>query len=234
LKYAADNNIEIVQVYSSAESAFKEGRKNFNRMLDDAVKLGIKDIIFKNTDRLSRNEVDWSRCKKLAREKGLRIHLYELGTIFRVDSSAEEEVFLDNTAVFAKYWSNKISQSVRRGCNDKRERGIRPGTSPLGYKYDRELEKHVIDPERKEMMEFIFFEYDNNSISIEELTDRLNNNGFRTHTGKLWKRLNLHAILKNPFYAGKFIVNDELVSGVQDIYFPYDRYLSRLDRMDER
>ena len=31
-KYADDNNLEIVQIYSSAESAYKEGRKNFNRI----------------------------------------------------------------------------------------------------------------------------------------------------------------------------------------------------------
>jgi len=234
LKYAADNNIEIVQVYSSAESAFKEGRKNFNRMLDDAVTHGIKDIIFKNTDRLSRNEVDWSRCKKLAREKGLRIHLYELGTVFKVDSSAEEEVFLDNTAVFAKYWSNKISQSVRRAYVDKRERGIRPGKCPVGYKYNKDAQTYSIDPDKVDMIRYIFDTFDSENISVETLADRVNEHGYRTQTGKLWKRPYLHAILRNPFYAGKFILNDEFVEGVQEAYIPWENYLKRLDRMGEK
>lgn len=235
LKYAADNNLEIIQVYSSAESAFKEGRKNFNRMLDDAVKHGVKDIIVKNTDRLSRNELDWSRCKKLAREKGLRLHLYELGTIFKVDSSAEEEVFLDNTAVFAKYWSNKISQSVRNAHADKRARGVRSGgRPPLGYIYNKSDQTYSIDPDKKEIIDFIFTEYDDNRISIDTLAEKLNHNGYRTSTGKLWRRPNLHTILKNPFYAGKFETRGEVFDGVQEPYISWDRYLSRLDRMGER
>ena len=233
-KYANEHNLEIIKSYSSAESAFKEGRKNFNRMLDDALRNNIKDIIFKNTDRLGRNDVDWARCKKLAREQGFRIHLYELGTVFCATSSAEEEVFLDNTAAFAKYWSNKISQSIKRVNNDKAERGIRPATCPQGYKYDKQQQRYIFDFERKEVMQFLFDEFDNNNISINTLAKRLNAKGYRTAQGKLWKRPYLHAILSNEFYAGKFYKGVELADGTQDKYVSFERFMKRQGRKGER
>lgn len=233
-RYADENNLEIVKSYSSAESAFKEGRKNFNQMLDDAIKNNIKDLIFKNTDRLARNEIDWARCKKLTKEKGIRIHLYELNTIFDTSSSAEEEMFLDNTAAMAKYWSNKISKSLKRVWNDKRERGIRPSNCPTGYKYNKELQKHVIDPTTQGMIDYIFNEYDNNSISIERLLKLLAEKGYRSPKGLSWHRRSLHYILTNPFYAGKFYIGSELVEGTQDKYISWERYTVRLDRIGER
>lgn len=57
-KYAENNNFKIVHFFSAAESAYKEGRVEFNRMLDCALDLNVKDIIFKNTDRLGRNDID--------------------------------------------------------------------------------------------------------------------------------------------------------------------------------
>ncbi len=51
-RYEDEKGLEIIKIYSSVKSAFKEGRKNFNRMLDDALAQEVKDIIFKNTKRL--------------------------------------------------------------------------------------------------------------------------------------------------------------------------------------
>jgi len=231
-KYADENNLQIIQVYSSAESAFKEGRKNFNRMLDDALRCGVRDIIFKNTDRLARNELDWARCKKLARKQGFRIHLYELNTIFQQGSSAEEEVFLDNTSAFAKYWSNKISQSVRRAHEDKRDRGI-AGNAPIGYNWDGDQQKYVKNEDSR-VIEFAFLHYDDNRISIDNLAQLMNESGLRTANNMLWRKSSVHKVLSNPFYAGKVKRKDGTVyDGTQETYIDWDKYLKRMERMGE-
>lgn len=233
-KYAEDQGLTIVRSYSSAESAHKEGRKNFNRMLDDALACGVKDIIFKNTDRLSRNDVDWPRCKKLARNKGFRIHLYAFGVVFHSGSSAEEEMFLDNTASMAAYWSNKISQEVTRAYKDKRASGVRPGFCPVGYLYDKQQKKHVIDPDKRGVIDFVFAEFDNNNISVETLVSRLNDMGYTAPKGGKWYRSYLHALLSNPFYAGKFWHGEQLVEGTQEVYISWERFAVRESRLSER
>ena len=47
------------------ESAKDKGRKTFNQMIDLALQFGIKDLIFKNTDRMSRNYYDLLRITEL-------------------------------------------------------------------------------------------------------------------------------------------------------------------------
>jgi DNA invertase Pin-like site-specific DNA recombinase len=232
-KYAEDKGLNIIKVYSSAESAFKEGRKNFNRMLDDALAQGIREIIFKNTDRLGRNDVDWPRCKRLVRDKGFRIHLYELGTIFHKDSSAEEELFLDNTAGMAKYWSNKISMSIKRAYVDKRARGVAI-IAPIGYIYNKTIQQWEKDPEHSGTVEYIFREYDNNNISTYGLAKKLNDMGYRTAKGGLWCRSSVHRTLSNPVYAGKVQQkNGELYNVDHETYITWEAYVKRMDRMGE-
>ncbi len=102
-EYAKRNNLHIVHTFSSTESGYKEGRVNFNKMLDAALMYNVRDIIFKNTDRLRRNDIDWPRCKRMAKTEGFHIHLYELNTVFNFDFTAEEEMFLDNTSSMASH-----------------------------------------------------------------------------------------------------------------------------------
>ncbi|MCL1864191.1 MAG: hypothetical protein FWF73_00070 [Spirochaetes bacterium] len=53
-------------------------------MLDDALNYNIRDIIFKNTDRLGRNDVDRARCKKLARFTGLPVFCFTLPAVVKL------------------------------------------------------------------------------------------------------------------------------------------------------
>ncbi len=230
-KYAALNNLYIVHTYSATESAFKEGRKNFNEMLTIAEQFGIKHIIFKNTDRLGRNDIDWPRCKKLAREKGFNIHLYELSTIFRQRSTAEEEMFLDNTSSMAKYWSNKISQSVRNTFHYKASMGVSPGPSPYGYKYDGK--NHVIDYKAQKIVRKIFSAADRGK-SIYKIMDLLNDAGHKTIRGGKWNKSSVHRILTSPFYTGRFDFQGELWPGNHEPYCSIEKYATRLVRLGER
>jgi DNA invertase Pin-like site-specific DNA recombinase len=62
-KYAQENEFHIAKSFITTESVYKTGRKIFNLMLDLAVELGVKDIVFMCTDRMSHNFQDWSRLK---------------------------------------------------------------------------------------------------------------------------------------------------------------------------
>lgn len=232
-KYADQNDLHIIHTFSSAESAFKEGRKNFNKMLNLALQNNIKHIIFKNTDRLGRNDVDWPRCKNLARTKGFHIHLYELSTIFNINSTAEEEMFLDNTASMAKYWSNKISQGVKNSNKHKIENGIAPMGSrpPFGYVYDKEKHEYVIDTKYETLVKHIHDTYDNTDISCNRLAEELNKDGFKTPTGGNWSNQTIYRLLQNNFYIGEFTYKGEAYTGKHKAYISKARYKKRIEEM---
>lgn len=232
--YADRAGLEIVQSFSAAESAFKEGRVIFNRMLDLAMRHGVKDIIFKNTDRLGRNDIDWPRCKALARTKGLRVHLYELGIVFNAESTAEEEMFLDNTSTMAKYWSNKISQSLKKSYEWKAKQGIPPARFPVGYLWDREKQVHYIDPKYSDMMHFIFDTFDAGDVGLLRLVEILNEKGYRTPTGRPWRWGYLEKVLKNPLYAGFFIYRGIEYQAHHESYFTRARFDKRIALFSSR
>jgi len=234
-EYAKRNNLHIIYTLSSTESGYKEGRVNFNKMLDAALMYNVRDIIFKNTDRLGRNDIDWPRCKRMAKTEGFHIHLYELNTVFKHDSTAEEEMFLDNTSSMARYWSNKISQGSKKSYKYRAELGIPPGSPPVGYKYDRENRCWQIDKDRENMMRFIFDTFDQGEISIQDLTDQLNSMGYKSARGGRWKALYLHQILRNIKYAGYFqYLDDTPRRGNFEPYFSLDRYENRRKRLMDK
>ena len=235
LLYAERNNLAIIHNFSCTESAFKEGRKNFNKMLDLALKFDVRHIIFKNTDRLGRNDVDWPRCKKLARQMNFNIHLYELGTVFHEKSTAEEELFLDNTAAMAAYWSRKISQGVKSSYQYRIQNGRAPYPHPpMGYKFDKESRQFIIDETKKQFIEYVFDTFDNNNISLNTLAQDLNTRGYRTVRGNKWNKTTLSRLLRSPFYAGYFEYKGDIMKGSHPSYFSFKDYQDRLIRMDSK
>ena len=202
--YAEEQGLTIIHTFSVTESAFNENRIGFNSMLEMAKMYSIQHIIFKNIDRLSRNDVDWPKCKKLAREYDLNIHLYELNKVFNASSTAEDEMFLDSTSNYAKFWSNKISQGVKRSYRNKVKRN-QATRAPMGYIWDESQKNWIFDPEYKHIIDEIMNAYDNKEYTGAKIASLLNAKGYETKPkqGKFHKST-VFGILKNPFYTGYF------------------------------
>jgi DNA invertase Pin-like site-specific DNA recombinase len=89
--YAEKNGLFVVQNFTLIESAYKEKRKYFDLILSLVAKHGIKHLIFKNPDRLSRNISHTAQYKKLIEENGVTFHFYELGQKINSQSSYDEQ-----------------------------------------------------------------------------------------------------------------------------------------------
>lgn len=112
-RYAEKSNLFIVDIFNITESAKKEGRKAFNQMLDLALYFGIKDLIFKSSDRMSRNFPDLNRIEKLVDEDDFRIHFFQDHRVFTKDSTHTDRMYLGIETTINKHWSDKISYDVR-------------------------------------------------------------------------------------------------------------------------
>lgn len=232
--YARRAGLEIVEYFSAAESAFKEGRIIFNKMISLALKNDVKDIIFKNTDRLGRNDIDWPRVKKLARSGALRVHLYELNAIFKAESTAEDELFLDNTSVMAKYWSNKISQGLRRSCEWRASKGIPPSRAPYGYTYNRENQTFIKHPAESEAINLIFAIRESRNAGFQAIADELNGRGLKTSRGFPWIKSSVEKILKNPIYAAFFYYDGIKYAANHEPYISEDQYFKNQLALNEK
>lgn len=203
-EYARQRRLFIVRHFTVVESASKQGRKVFAEMLDLAQRLGIKHLVFKNTDRMSRNYHDLARIESLIEKQGFEVHLYQTQIIINKNSSYNDRFLIGIQLAVAKHLSDKISQDVREHNQYKSRQGIAPGPSPIGYKYDRKAKHHVIDPDREQEIRYIFDEFDSGRYTLDELVLHLNERGLRTHRNEAWRKSNLHHLLTNPFYCGEF------------------------------
>ena len=232
-KYAVENDLNIIHKFEVIESASKEGRKVFNQMIDLALSLGIKNIIFKNTDRMSRNYNDLVRIEKLIDKENFHIHFYQSSLIINENSSYNDRFLIGIQLAVAKHLSDKISQDIREHNLYKANHGIAPGPSPLGYLYDKNRRIHILDPDRESEIRYVFDTFDSSDYSLDNFVIHLNASAIKTRTGKSWRKGPLHYMLTNPFYHGEFFYKDKLWSGTHAVYYDKSRYERRLSRLGD-
>ena len=157
IQQARRAGLEVVHYFTVIESASKGGRKIFNYMLDMALGFGVKNVIFKSTDRMSRNYNDLVRIENLMDKSGFQIHFYQSGTILNDKASSSDRFMLGIELAVAKHWSDKISQDVRQANKYKVKKGLAPQTlAPYGYFYDKKNRRHLKDPACEKNIQFIF------------------------------------------------------------------------------
>lgn len=231
LKYSQDKNLFLVHAFTIIESASKRGRKIFNLMIDLALHFGIKNLIFKNTDRMSRNYYDLVRIEKLIDAEDFQIHFFQSNLTINRLSSYNDRFLLGIQLAVAKHTSDKISQDVREHNWFKVKKGIATCRSPIGYRYDLQTKLHIIDKETEAQCRYIFDRFDFNRISLRELVDEINAKGYRTLAGHAWQSSSLHFLLTNPFYHGEFEFKGKLWPGIHQPYYDKSRFEARKARL---
>ena len=205
-------------------------------MLDLSEKFGIQNLVFKNTDRLSRNQTDLVRIQDLINEKGYRIHFFESYQIIDKNSSYDEKWTLGLLIMVAQRLSDKISHDMRASNRYKIEKQIAPGRARLGYVYDKDKRSHLIDKNKEAEMRWIFDEFDSGKHSLSDFVNLVNAKGIKNLLGGKWRKSRLHELLTNPFYHGEFITGKESVTyrGNHEPYYDKERFQKRRARLGSR
>jgi len=231
--YAQRNNLYIIHLFATTESAWSPGRIDFNLMIRLAKKHNIKHLIFKNHDRISRNDEDWLTVDKMIKQE-VQFHLYEFNKILDSTRSAEEKFGDKVTSGLNEYWSDKISQGVRRGYNEKAFDRRVAHKAPLGYEWEASLKNWIIDPEKMAVVKYMFELYDSSGNTLQEIADLLNAHGYTTVRDAEFTKSRVHQILHNRFYTGWFQYKNEWIKGTHEPVISDDLFQERISRMDDR
>ena len=232
--YSDRMGLRIVHCFNVVESAWKEGRKTFNLMLDLVAKFPVKNIIFKNIDRMSRNYNDLQKLKNMVLHQGLNIHFYESGRVLSKESNYDDLFILDIEIAVAKRHVEKISYDIKKTNLFKAQKGIAPSRTPFGYIYDTNEKMHKIDPVREHEVRFMFDEFDANRYSLTDFAILLNEKNIKTSQGSIWRRGALHYVLTNPFYHGEFFYDGRILAGKHQPYYEKERYTDRIKRLGDK
>src|SRR3989344_6728928 len=151
-EYAEKHDLEVVKAYRISESASgKQVRKSFLEMLLYATKHKVSVILCEKIDRLTRNLKDAATVDDWVREDAKReIHFVKESFVLNGNTRAHENLVWDMKVAIARFYTNNLSEEVRKGQKEKLAQGWIPMRAKIGYKTigEKGHKIHVIDEEK--------------------------------------------------------------------------------------
>ncbi|HYM58490.1 MAG TPA: recombinase family protein [Solirubrobacteraceae bacterium] len=125
------------------------------------------------------------------------------------DAFVTNQMLVGVASEMAHKYSADLAAHVKRGMQAQFDRGERlGGPVPEGYllkagiENERATREYVIDGERAPIIRRAV-ELALDGLGSGAIARRLNQEGHRLKSGKLWNRRRVHYMLSNPFYAGR-------------------------------
>ena len=199
-EFAKRENIEIVETFIESKSAKKPGREIFNEMIQKihASKEPV-GILAWHPDRLARNSVDGGQI----------IYSIDISKIvslrfptFWFEPTPQGLFMLQVAFGQSKYYSDNLSENVKRGIRQKLRRGEWPSKAPLGYvnnQKTRNIEPHEI---RAKIIVRAFEEFSEGKYTLESLGKRLAEFGLESKNRTPLAKATIQRMLTNVAYIG--------------------------------
>lgn len=197
-RYAHEIKLLITRRFEDRESAAIQGRRAFNRMLQQLHAGDAIGVIFHKVDRSSRNSADWAAIDGLA-DRGFEVHFAHERLIL---SRRGDRLTANVQAVMAADESRVIRDRVKMGYYGRLKQGLFPGPAPLGYLNNGGGRPKTVDPQMGPLVRTLFDLYATGRFSLRTLGIEAGRLGLRTRRGKSLRLTQLNDILRNPFYAG--------------------------------
>ncbi len=210
-KYCQNKGFEIIKEFSFDESAYKDQRSDFDGILDFVIEQKEKiAVCFDKVDRLSRNVFD--KRVPVLYEKALNdeieLHFISDGQVLNSQISAVEKFQFGISLGLAKYYSDAISDNVKRAQEQMLRSGIYPGKAPYGYKSitksDGKKDKEI-DEFASRIVQKAYELYATRAYSMDLLRKKL-----KEEYGVNWSHGFTDKVLKDHFYFGVMTWNNKM------------------------
>ncbi|MSU74874.1 recombinase family protein, partial [Candidatus Kaiserbacteria bacterium] len=219
-QYAEKNGHVVTRVFRVSESASgAKMREEFSKMMRYLAEKKIHTLICEKTDRLTRSRKDAVIVDEWVREdENNQAHFVKENFVLTKDSRANEKFMWGIKVEVAQYYTNNLSEEVKKGQKEKIAQGWLPTKPPLGYKTVGEKGRkiHIIDEDNAPFVRRAFEYYASGSCSLMALRDKLYDEGLRTRGGYKLSKARLHEILGDPFYYGAMRWKDITYAALQE------------------
>ncbi|MDD5026532.1 MAG: recombinase family protein [Candidatus Peribacteraceae bacterium] len=209
-EYAAKEQLQIVASLCEARTARETGRTVFGEMLGLIERGEADGILAWHPDRLARNAVDGGRI----------IHLLDCGKLkdlrfptMTFDNSPNGKFMLQIAFGQSKYYTDALSENVKRGIRQKMKRGEWSWKAPTGYLNNPHTRNIDIDPEKAPVIREAFRLYATGNYTLDAIKAFLIEKGFRSRLNKTMGKAAVQVLLQNPIFCGLMRVNGELHEG---------------------
>ena len=227
-EYARRNNLTVVGEYiDKALTGRTDKRPDFQRMLRDSERGAFQVVICWKMDRFARNRYDSATNKYKLKKNGVRV-TYAKETIPEGPEGIILEAVMEG---YAEYYSENLSQNVKRGFYDSALELKTLGQRVLGLRKSPD-DHWEIDPATAPLVRRIFEEYAAGTPAKTIFT-QLNTEGHKTSTGGAFNKNSIRRILQNKKYIGVYGYKDIRVENAIPAIIDNDLF-ERCQRMLER
>lgn len=220
VEYADRKGFEVAKSFRVSESASgTRMRQVFTEMMKLLKDKGIHILICEKTDRLTRSRRDavvvddWIKGDSKS-----EVHFVKENFVLTQDSRASERLMWGFKVEVAQYYTNNLSEEVRKGQKEKVSQGWLPTKPPLGYMTvgDKGKKIHVPDKEKAHFVREMFELYASGNYSTRALVEEMYKRGLRNRAGRRLGKSRMHELLSNSFYSGPFIWRGETHKGAHE------------------
>lgn len=225
--FSDENSIEVADVYQESYSAKSPGRPIFDEMMTRVEQGDAYGIVAWAPDRLARNSIDGGRI----------IYLLDQGVIkdlkfatYTFENNSQGKFMLQIMFGQSKYYSDALSENVKRGNRTKVEKGWRPNQAPLGYLNDPATKTILKDPVHFPLVRKMFDLILTGCYTPRQVAMIARDEwGFRTPKRKRIGGVPLalssvYHMLTNPFYAGTLMWDGQAYVGKHEPVVTQDEF----------
>lgn len=210
-EYADKNDIIVLEWFEEQQSAAKQGRPIFSKMLktitDGRGQIG---LILHKIDRGARNLRDWASIGE-AIDLGVDVRFahddFDLTT-------RGGRLAADIQAVIAADYIRNLREEVRKGIHGRLHQGIYPLRAPRGYRDCGSGKVKMPDPIIAPLIIAAFDRYATRTYTLQSLATELATQGLTGKRGQPLRPTAISRILRNPFYVGEMRVAGHSYPGI--------------------
>lgn len=196
--YAKRHQLDIVDWFIEKETAAKQGRPIFTKMVSLLQQGKATGVIMHKIDRSARNLKDWAAIGELM-DSGVEVHF----SFEAIDCDTRGgRLSADIQAVIAADYIRNLRSETIKGFYGRLKQGIWPLPAPLGYLDMGSGKPKKLDPVRSRLIRKMFELYDTGTYSVRSLTTKMNDLGLRNRGGKKITKITISTTLRNPYYYG--------------------------------
>ena len=196
--YAKNHDLLVAEWFEEIETAAKQGRPTFMRMLAALKRGRAHGVIIHKIDRGARNLKDWANLGELI-DGGVEVHFAHESLDM---NSRGGRLSADIQAVVAADFIRNLRQETRKGFYGRLKQGLYPIRAPIGYCDMGKGKAKEPDPIAAPLVHEAFTLYASGHYNFEELAAELHKHGLRNHNGGRLSMNGLTTMLNNPFYVG--------------------------------
>lgn len=208
-KYCQEKDLTIEKEINFDESAWKTERQEFEKIIETLKSSKeIMALCCDKIDRLIRNFTkDLAILEELRKNGKIELHFPSDNIILHKDSPATDLFRFTIGVSLAKYYSDSISDNVKRAYETKIKNGEWIGWAPVGYINVEDQNKRkdiMVDPVRSHYIIKIFETYATGNYSVRQIKEQMDKAGLKGKADGS-KPLTISMIyhtLSNPFYYG--------------------------------